>query len=123
MVIIFLDTNGRVQKAEQNNLEFIHDENVKVMIKSFDVEEYNRLKDSQKNRMPDMEVSSQKDLPSPDGLVKEIKQEFKSFQEEIKFKELEDAGKRTLSYFYVIFYCILKKRELNFEVGNSFCLN
>ena len=74
---------------EKNSLDFIDDENVQ-MIKNFDVEEYNRLKDSQKNGIAEVESS----LPSPDGLVREIKQEFKNFQEEIKFKELEDAGKK-----------------------------
>ena len=72
---------------EENGVEFIDDKSVKETIQLFDEKEYNS------RRGPKSEDNEVKESISPtDGLVNEIENEFESFQKEIKFKDLEDAG-------------------------------
>lgn len=84
---------------EDNPVQFIDDKSVKETIELFDEKKYNSKRglESQKKEVK-LSVSP------TDGLVNEIENEFESFQKEIKFKDLEDAG---IFYLFLFYYIIL----------------
>lgn len=88
---------------EDNPVQFIDDKSVKETIQLFDEKKYNSRR-GLKLQKKEVKLSA-----SPtDGLVSEIESEFESFQKEIKFKDLEDAGMFFLissCLCYVIFLC------------------
>lgn len=84
---------------DENGVEFIDDGSVKETIQNFDKEEYNMKRGPTKKNEKEEEENKRPVADSPtEKLVNEIKNEFESFQNEIKFKDLEDAGTILFAY-------------------------
>ena len=71
-------------------MKFVDENLIKEQVKPFDVKDY-ETKRGPISKDTDSPQTPNRGSPT-EGLVKEIKNEFKNFQEEIKFKDLEDAG-------------------------------
>lgn len=87
---------------EDNSVQFIDDKSVKETIQSFDEKKYN-LKRGLKSEKKEVKLS----VSPTDGLVNEIESEFETFQKEIRFKDLEDAG---MFHYFILFSFIILKR-------------
>lgn len=72
---------------EDNSVQFVDDKSVKETIQLFDEKKYNS-----KRGLKSQKKEAKSPVSPTDNLVNEIRSEFESFQKEIKFKDLEDAG-------------------------------